>query len=369
MDEREEFARLAATEGANRRELCRRYGISPTTGYTWLRRYQEQGRAGLADHARRPWHSPGQTPAAVEARVIAVRQEHPAWGGRKIRAVLLREGIPAPSASTITAILTRHQLIAPEATLLRLQPQRFEAAYPNDLWQMDFKGHIPLVGGGRCHPLTVLDDHSRFNLGLRALGSEQTEPVKAELIRLFCRYGLPNRILCDNGPPWGSSVGPFTTLGVWLLHLDVVPIHGRPYHPQTQGKDERFHRSLTEELLRTRSFATLHDAQAAFDGWRHVYNQVRPHEALGLVPPMTRYRSSPRPYPQQVPVIDYPDTDVVRRPSTRGVIKLRGRSFYVGEAFHGYPVALRPTPDEAGYTVFFRHYAVARIDLHAPLEP
>jgi transposase InsO family protein len=367
MDEREEFVRLALADGANRRELCRRYGISPTTGYLWLRRYQEQGRVGLADHSRRPQHSPGQTPAVMEARVVAVRQAHPAWGGRKIRAVLCAEGLPAPSASTITSILARHHLIAPEATLLRLQPRRFEAAGPNDLWQMDFKGHLPLVGGGRCHPFTVLDDHSRFNLGLWALGSEGTQPVKARLIQLFQRYGLPNRILCDNGTPWGSSVSRFTAFGVWLLHLDVPLIHGRPYHPQTQGKEERFHRSLTDELLRTQLFATLDAAQTAFDAWRQVYNHVRPHEAIGLVPPSTRYQSSPRSYPRHLPAIEYPQAAVVRRVTTRGVIKLEGRSFYVGEAFAGYPLAIHPTDDAAMHTVYFRHYAVLRINLRDPV--
>jgi transposase InsO family protein len=302
----------------------------------------------------------------MEARVVAIREAHPAWGGRKIRAILLGEGLPSPSASTITSILARHHLLAPDASQQRQQPHRFEAAGPNALWQMDFKGHLPLGGGGRCHPFTVLDDHSRFNLGLCALGCEQTEPVKATLIQLFRRYGLPNRILCDNGTPWGSSVSRFTGLGVWLLHLDVPLIHSRPFHPQTQGKEERFHRSLTEELLRTRSFATLAAAQTAFDAWRHLYNHVRPHEAIGLVPPGTRYQSSPRSYPRQLPAIEYPQATVVRRVTTRGVIKLHGRSFSVGEAFAGYPLAIHPTEDEAIHTVYFRHYAVACIDLREP---
>jgi transposase InsO family protein len=369
MDEREEFCRLALQEGANMRALCRRYGISPTTGYEWRQRYQDAGRAGLADRSRRPQTSPEKTVEAVEEQVVQVRQQHPAWGGRKIRAVLLRTGRPAPSASTITAILHRHQLLAPEDTCLRQPPTRFEAAFPNALWQMDFKGHFPLVDGSRCHALTVLDDHARFALGIRALPNERAATVTRELTALFRRYGLPNRILCDNGPPWSpSGHGFFTALAVWLLHLDVIPIHGRPFHPQTQGKDERFHRTLQAEVLATQSFATLDHVQQTVDAWRQVYNHDRPHEALAMATPITRYQPSPRPYPSQLPPIEYAEQDLVRRVTSRGVIKLKGRQYYVGEAFSGYPLAVRPTAQDGLHTVSFRHYVVARIDLRVPRE-
>lgn len=369
MEAREEFCRLALQEGVNRRAVCRRFGISPTTGYRWLERYQDRGRAGLADRERRPHRSPGKTTDELEAAVLEVRAAHPAWGGRKIRAVLERRGQAAPSASTITAILRRHGLLAAEDTACHRPPQRFEAAFPNALWQMDFKGHLPLTSQRRYHPLTVLDDHSRFALGLRALGDEQTATVQAELITLFRRYGLPNRILCDNGPPWGSPIrGTYTTLMVWLLRLDVPVIHGRPRHPQTQGKDERFHRTLLTEVLASESFATLDQAQQRLDRWRQVYNQDRPHEALGLQPPITRYQPSPRSYPAQLPPVEYASSEVVRQVSSRGVIRLEGRPYYVGEAFAGYPVAVRPTATEARSAVLFRHYPVAHIDLQQPLE-
>jgi transposase InsO family protein len=369
MEIREEFCQLAAQEGVSMRELCRRFGISPTTGYEWRQRYQQAGRAGLADRSRRPHASPRQTSAAVEEEVVRIREAHPAWGGRKIRAVLQREGVASPSASTITAILARRGLLAPEEQTRRQQPIRFVAPFPNALWQMDFKGHFPLVGAGRCHPLTVLDDHSRFALGLRALGDEQLPSVQAELVRLFRHYGLPNQILCDNGPPWGSPVpGSMTRLMVWLLHLDVPVIHGRPHHPQTQGKDERFHRTLVTELLTTQSFASLTQAQHAFDRWRQVYNHDRPHEAIDQQPPISRYQPSPRPYPSQLPTIEYGRSEVVRRVTSRGIVKLGGRQYYLGEGFAGYPVALRPTSEEAILQVLFRHYPVARIDRRAPVD-
>jgi hypothetical protein len=232
---------------------------------------------------------------------------------------------------------------------------------------MDFKGHFALAGQGRCHPLTVLDDASRFNLGLRALPNEQTATTQAELIRLFERYGLPNRILCDNGAPWGNGRGGIiTALGVWLMRLDVLLIHGRPAHPQTQGKDERFHRTLGEELLSTRSFASLAEVQRAFDAWRDIYNQQRPHEALGLATPITHYQPSIRPYPASLPAIEYAPGLLVRKVKSRGEICLFGRSYIIGEALYRYPVALRPTDDAAVYDVLFRHYVVGRIDCRQP---
>jgi transposase InsO family protein len=362
MDAREEFCRLASQEGRQMRELCRRYEISPTTGYQWLRRYQAAGRVGLADVSRRPHHSPSQIDAALEDAVLAVRTAHPTWGGRKIRAVLLRAGGPSPSASTITAILTRHGCLAPGDPRDRQAPQRFEAPYPHALWQMDFKGHFPLVRGGRCHPLTVLDDHSRFNLTIHALGTEHTAPVQAELTRLFQRYGLPNRILCDNGAPWGSSGLRTTTLGVWLLRLDVGVIHGRPYHPATQGKEERFHRTLVTDLLATTSFGTLDEAQQGFDHFRASYNHERPHEAIGLVPPSSRYHLSGRAFPATLPAVEYDSHELVRRVTTNGRIKLAGHTYPVGEAFTGYPVAIRPSEIDGIEHVYFRHYPVATID-------
>jgi transposase InsO family protein len=265
-------------------------------------------------------------------------------------------------------ILRRHELLSPQEDWRR-PPTRFEADFPNALWQMDYKGHFPLSSAARCHPLTVLDDHARFALGIRALANERETTVKAELIQLFQRYGLPNRILCDNGSPWGtSSHAIFTGLAVWLLHLDVVMTHGRPWHPQTQGKDERFNRTLKDEVLATRSFHSLEHAQTAFDVFRHTYNHLRPHEALGLQPPITRYSPSLRSYPTQLPPIEYPDAAIVRRVTSRGVIKLEGQQYYLGEPFSGYPVALYPSEDDATKKVFFRHYQVATIDPCTPVD-
>ena len=221
MDRKREFVGLALADGANVREVCRRFGVSANLGYRLLRRYRADGDAGLVERSRRPISSPRRTDEAVEAAVLAVRTEHPVWGGRKIAAVLRRRGLAAPSPSTVTAILRRHDVALGAFGGGEKAFIRFEHPAPNDLWQMDFKGHVPLRSG-RLHPLTVLDDHSRFCLVLAACADQQTETVKACLINAFSRYGLPWRMTTDNGSPWGNGPGdPYTPLGVWLMEQDI----------------------------------------------------------------------------------------------------------------------------------------------------
>ena len=376
VSQRVEFVRLAQAASANVAELCRRFEISRKTGYKWLQRFAAAGfavapewtdrsrwLAELADRSRRPVNSPGRTPKAMEGRVLRVRAEHPAWGGRKIHRVLLDDGHRGvPAASTITAILHRHGLIEPEESSKHKAWMRFEHERPNDLWQMDFKGHFALQRG-RCHPLTVLDDHSRYCVGLQACGNERGTAVRERLTSMFRRYGLPRRMLMDNGSPWGDDADhPWTPLTVWLLRLDIGISHGRPYHPQTQGKDERFHRTLKAELLRGRCFENLTACQDSFDGWRQTYNERRPHEALGMETPVNRYSVSPRTFPEQLPAIEYGPGDTVRRVYDGGRITFRNREYRVGKAFRGYPVGLRPTQRAGFLEVYFGTQRIAWID-------
>lgn len=370
MSLRTDFVEAAGHAGANIRELCRQFSISPPTGYKWLRRYQAEGVVGLADRSRRPSTSPSRTNNAMEQEVLALRGKHPAWGGRKLRArlrALDREGVP--SASTITAILHRHGQIDPAESAKHRPFQRFERPTPNDLWQMDFKGYFPLQLG-HCHPLTVLDDHSRFCVGLRACDNEQTPTVQASLTELFRQYGLPNWMLMDNGPPWGAAgETPYTALTVWLLQLGVGISHGRPHHPQTQGKDERFHRTLRAELLITQTFPDLLVCQQAFDEWRNTYNRDRPHEALGLATPISRYQPSPRPFTEVLPTIEYESGAVVRKVQDKGEIWFRGRPYRVASAFRGHHVALREADLDGIYTVHFGAFPIAQIDCRDVDEP
>jgi hypothetical protein len=241
--------------------------------------------------------------------------------------------------------------------------QRFEHERPNALWQMDFKGHFAHAVG-RCHPLTVLDDHSRYVVCLSACADELSETVQERLIGVFRRYGLPERMNVDNGSPWGDGAGGrYTVLTVWLLRLGVRLSHSRPYHPQTNGKDERFHRTLKRDVLHGQSYADLAACQRAFDGFRGVYNSERPHEALRMAVPASRYRASPRSYPETLAPIEYDPIDQVRRVQQGGRISFRGHELRVPQAFAGQSIALRPTTTDGVWDAVFAAHRVAQIDL------
>jgi transposase InsO family protein len=365
MTLRREFVLLAQCEDRNISRLCKLFGISRKTAYKWLSRFQLSGDAGLCDQSRRPLSSPSKTDKAVEEVVVALRDLRPAWGGRKLKTRLEELGHDnVPSPSTITAILHRHGLIDPAEAAKHKAFIRFEHPHPNALWQMDFKGHFPMHQG-RCHPLTVVDDHSRFNVVLQACANERTETVQAALINGFRRYGLPDRMTMDNGSPWGSDTQhDLTPLTAWLIRLGVRVSHSRPYHPQTQGKDERFHRTLNLELLSRRHFRDLEECQRGFDEFRTIYNIERPHEALAMATPVTRYRVSSRPYPESLPVIEYNAADYVRKVQAQGEISFKGHTVRVSKALHGYPVAVRPTTSDGIYSVYFCHQKLKDIDLH-----
>jgi transposase InsO family protein len=371
MSERTAFVGEALKAEASLSALCREYGISRKTGYKWLRRYQDEGLKGLEDQPRRPQHSPTQTPSEVEQVIIEARQAHPAWGSRKLKRWLEKRGyrsIPAPS--TVTGILARHGLLSTEESGKHTAWQRFEMDKPNDLWQMDFKGYFPLVSGQRCHPLTVLDDHSRFLLGLKACPHETIDIVQGHVISLFREYGLPARMLMDNGKLWGGSPNyPYARFTVWLLRLGIPVSHGRPFHPQTQGKDERLHRTLKAELLKAPHFDpaagvdTLDDCQQRFDGWRTVYNHERPHHALRLDPPAAHYQPSSRPFPEILPPLVFPPGAIIRTVSLTGEIAFRNKRFHVGVAFGKLPVGLLYDDfNDSRLHVFFNNIRVTTLD-------
>ena len=367
VSQRHEFVLLASQPGANMRQLCRRFGISRPTGYKWLDRYRREGQAGLGDQSRRPHRSPNRTAVAVETAITSLRKKHPAWGGRKLQRRLLDLGhrhLPVPS--TITSILARHQLLDPQESTKHRAFQRFEHAAPNDLWQMDFKGDFALPRG-RCYPLTIVDDHSRFAVTLSACARNTKNITQTALIQTFRRYGLPWRMSCDNGPPWGSSCrGHYTQLVIWLMRLGVVVSYARPHHPQTNGKDERFNRTFGIEVLRYQRAATLAQWQQHFDAWRDVYNNERPHEALQMTVPAARYQPSQREYPERLPAIEYAPDDFVRKVRNAGHIKYQGHEIHVGSAFSGLHVALRPTTTDGLLAVFFCQIQIGQLDLTNP---
>jgi len=363
MSLKQEFVMQAIQENANISRLCRRYDVTRNTGYKWLRRFQDEGKEGLVERSRRPHNSPNQTSVSIERLIINLREKHPAWGGRKLRRRLADIGYDKlPSPSTITEILWRHGMIDPLEAAKRTSCKRFEYDEPNDLAQMDFKGHFA-IGSGRCHPLTMLDDHSRFLLVLEGCPNERTETVKEHLTTAFRRYGLPSAILTDNGSPWAhaKSERNLTRLEVWLIRLGIEMKKSGIRHPQTMGKDERLHRSLKAEVIQGRSFRDLSECQEAFDAWRYVYNHERPHEALEMGVPADRYRVSRRDYPETLPEIEYSGNDFVRKVQQTGIIHFKGNKYWVGRSLLGLPVAVRPTLDDGVYDVYYCRQKISQV--------
>jgi len=258
---RAEFARKAQT-ATNFSALCREYGITRKTGYEWRER-AESGQP-LGDRSHAPHTVVGKTSPEMEQKVLAVREEHPAWGGKKIRKVLENQSVEGlPCVKTCNNILKRNGCITPEASAKSKPIQRFERERCNELWQTDFKGDFALTGGGRCWPLTILDDHSRFLIA--EIAKPGTGGVFESFQPVFEQFGLPDSVLSDNGTTFRGYHGGFSQFERRLMELDILPIHGRIRHPQTQGKVERLHGTMEIELLTDKAFSDLQETQAAFE--------------------------------------------------------------------------------------------------------
>lgn len=368
MQEKERFIESYKSYEGTFKVFCQSFGISAKTGYKFIKRYKEQGLAGLKEQSRAPKSCPGKTPVEVEELIVNTRSLHPTWSGEKLKRYLEKRGHEAlPTEKTIDRILKRYGLITQEESEKHTPWQRFEHENPNDLWQMDFKGHFA-TKQQRCHPLTLLDDHSRFSLLIKACEDERTTTVKTGLIDVFRKYGLPKRMTMDNGAPWGySGEQNYTVLSAWLIHVGIRVSHSRPKHPQTQGKLERFHRTLKLELLNRYSFNDLQEAQEGFIVWQKMYNEERPHQAINYEVPAERYRESERVYPEKLPAVEYGHDMIVRKVQQRGVIHFQGKEYRVGDAFRGHAVGLKQNEKDGLVDVYFCHQRVVKIDLRQPI--
>jgi transposase InsO family protein len=358
-DQRIQFVMAARRPGADVSAVCRAFGISRTTGYKWLAREAAAGSvAALADRSRRPHHSPQRTAPGMTRRIGELRVAF-GWGGAKLAVLLAAEGIIL-TPRTIDRIIQREGWTRRDAAPAPAV-QRFTRAAPNDLWQMDAKGAYPLAAGGRCHALSLIDDHSRFVVGLTALPALETGRVRAALTRSFERHGLPTAMLMDHGTPWWSTQGPagLTALGVFLLKQGIRLIFGAIRHPQTQGKVERFHRTLAERLRWVGVPTTLAGFERSLRWFCDEYNEVRPHQALGLTPPAAHFRPSPRGYTARPPRWIYPAGLEVRRVPPNGIIRVIGQPFFISEALQGEEVACVPHDDRV--LVMYRHMYVREL--------
>lgn len=367
MSEKQQFIICALKKDRSFKSLCAEFKISRETGYQLLRRYQEEGLKGLEPRTRAPLRSPKRTLRGLEEHILTIRVQNPTWGGRKIRAHLLKKGIKeAPAPSTISDILKRHGYISEEESLKRQEFCRFEREHPNELWQMDFKGKFHLGTKESCFPLTILDDYSRFSPCIKACANEQYLTVKDYLTIIFEQYGLPKQFNVDNGNPWGNSqLFKHTQLTVWLMRLNIKITHSRPRHPQTNGKLERFHRTLKEDVLLQHVLNDFEHAQKLFDEWRDIYNYERPHQAIGMQVPADRYRPSERPMPQVLIPIEYSDDALVRKVRGNGRISYKNNEYHMGEAFAGQEVELKLNPLGEEFDLYFGKYKIYTHNLKA----
>jgi len=341
MDVRDQRVRFVveATSGKwSMSELCSEFGVSRPTGYLWLNRYRASGVGGIAERSRRPRTSPRRTADSIEAQVVRLRQSYPDWGARKLAVLLARQGIELPS-TTVHRILLRHDLVAdrdrhPQAL------QRFERERPNELWQMDFKG--PRGWRRPVGPLSVIDDHSRYLIALAATGSTHAAAVRDQLEQAFSDCGLPEGMLMDHGIPWCSTQAPAGSTGLtfWLMQQGIGLHWSRIRHPQTQGKVERFHGSLLQAL--NKRGTPLHDTQKWLDDYRWEHNHIRPHEALDMQTPVSRWQPSPRRYDPNPPRWQYPEGAKVLKVDCQGKIDVKGTRWKISRALAGDGVRLQP---------------------------
>ena len=363
MEERMRFVLACADEVEAFSVTCRRFGISRNTGYKWLARFNSEGPTAFAERPPRALVAPHRIADSIAAPILALRKERPNWGPRKLRSVLMdqRPDVAWPAASTIGDVLKRHGLIHPRRRRVHASPSDSPLVTPkeaNELWCTDFKGHFGLGDKSRCTPLTITDDASRYLLKCEGLLRTDTAPVKAQFELTFREFGLPLRMRSDNGPPF-ASVGPggLSALSVWWIKLGITPERIEPGEPQQNGRHERMHRSLKLEV---EVRGSLLEQQPVLDRFRRDFNELRPHEALGLTPPARHYSASRRVFPETLIVPEYIDHEV-RWTDTVGRVKFHGHVVPVGTCLAGEPIGFRQV-GESKWEAFFGPASLGILD-------
>lgn len=373
MDQKTQFIADYLRHSLSTSELCAHYGISRKTGYKWIDRYLHDGPQGLEDQARTPYSSPHRTPEHIVQALLELRTHHPSWGAKKLLSVLERRhrGWELPARSTSCEILKRHGLVPKSRRRRRVgHPGKPSSAIlaPNDVWCADFKGQFKTADGRYCYPLTVTDAHSRFLLGCQALSSTRVHEAKPVFIRLFQEQGLPSRIRTDNGVPFATNtLARLSRLSAWWVRLGVLPEFIEPGKPQQNGRHERMHRTLKAETTRPPANTRLAQ-QRRFDRFRHEFNCERPHEALDLQTPAAVYQPSPRPMPQKLPPLEYPDRFEVRFVSANGGIRWGRHWVNVSATCIGEYVGLEEI-DDGIWNVYFGPLKLGRLlERHMRIE-
>jgi len=359
---REEFA-IVALNSANFSAVCRDYGITRKTGYKWLKRYEEG--LPMCDLSKAPLHIANKTPPDTERAVLNVRADNPGWGAKTIRKVLENSGhVNLPCVKTINNILNRNGCIDPAESDKRKPYVRFAKEHSNDMWQTDFKGEFKMNNGKYCYPLDIIDDYTRFAIRIVAFESTANAVIPS-FEAAFREFGMPKAVLSDNGSQFAGFRHGFTQFEKFLMNHDILPIHGRAYHPQTQGKIERFHRSMKEELLKYRHFENIDDANDAFREWRYKYNFIRPHEALNMLCPAEVYEKSGREYKEDVPEYDYSGENHVIKVNTWGYVRFAHYQVYISETMINEHIEFRHSDDGNSFFACYRNFKIAEFDVHS----
>jgi putative transposase len=344
-------------------ELTERFGISRSTAYKWINRYKEHGLDGYHELSRRPYSCPWQTDETIVAELIKTRTAHPRWGPKKLLDLIGRRNpkweLPAPSTAAL--ILKRNGLVKPRRRYRRAHPgsPKSVPAGPNDIWGADYKGQFRLMNGNYCFPLTVSDLSSRYLLGVDAHPAISLEKTFAYFKGLFTTYGLPNRIRTDNGVPFASNaLARLSQLSVWFIKLGIYPELIEPGKPQQNGVHERMHRTLKQESTIPPA-SSLRGQQRRFDHFREEFNQVRPHEAIGMKRPIEIYQASERKMPRRIETYDYPEHFLVRRVSRSGTIRVFHNQVFVSNTLCEDHVGLEEVADGV-YDLYFCFYQIGR---------
>lgn len=357
-EQRKEFAE-AAKETKNFSALCREFGITRKTGYKWVERYAEN--ANLSDKSRKPFKIANRTPIETEERIVALQGENPGWGAKKLKEVLERQGYAVPCMKTVNNILKRYGCISAEESLKHQAFTRFEKEDCNEMWQTDFKGEFRMADNNYCYPLNIFDDHSRFAIKIELALSTANKVIPA-FRSAFYEYGMPNSVLSDNGAQFAGFRQGYTLFEKWLMNHDILPIHGRIKHPQTQGKIERFHRTMQEELLKHTVMENIDDANIKFQLWREKYNNVRPHEALGMKCPAEVYIPSNRAYSDEISSYEYGGQFHVIKVNSWGYARFDKWQVYLSETMINEHIEFRPNPHGDSFVACYRNFKIAEFD-------
>ncbi len=368
VDERVHFITEVNKSQETFTDLCRRFGISRKTGYKWCERYEELGPSGLEERRPIARSCPHKASDEVVSALVELRKEHPSWGPKKLKArleTLGRKDVPA--ASTIGDLLKRHGLVRPRRRRVyppQMTPQPLaEATAPNDTWCVDFKGHFALGDKTRCYPLTLTDQVTRYLLKCESVEKADAAHVRPHFERAFREFGLPLRIRSDNGPPFATTaVGGLSELSVWWIKLGIAPERIEPGQPQQNGRHERMHRTLKDEVA-SKPEENRQTQQLAFDRFRHEYNDVRPHEALSQQTPASQYTTSRRVMPASRSSPEYPATMQVRRVKPNGELSWQGHAVHLTQLLRGEPVGLEQL-DEQRWRLHYGPVVLAELTLH-----